>query len=513
MAIKRALISVSNKAGVDQLARALRNAGAEILSTGGTAKFLEESGIPITKVSEVTGFPEIMDGRVKTLHPKIHGGILADRGKGAHLKAMDEHGIPPIDMVVVNLYPFEETIAKEGVSLAEAVEQIDIGGPAMLRAAAKNFAHVVIVVDPSDYQWIIPRVEEGREFTVEERRRLAAKAFAHTAKYDGAISSYLSKEEGDGLPLYLSLPLEKELDLRYGENPHQKAAFYSLRTHRVGMANLKQLQGKQLSFNNIYDLNAATLLAMEFTGECATVIVKHNTPCGVGRGERPIDSYQKAWDCDPVSAYGGIIVFTSTVDEEVAERIASVFVEVLAAPGYTEEALKTLSAKENLRVILFDPWPRPEEERFEYKGVMGGVLVQERDARLLELDPPQVVTKREPTPDEWEAMLFGWKVVKHVRSNAVLFSAKDRTLGIGSGQTSRVDSVKIAGMKARSPLQGAAMASDAFFPFPDGVEEAARLGITAVIQPGGSIRDEEVIEAANAHQMAMVFTKMRHFRH
>ena len=513
MAIKRALISVSNKTGVDRLAQALKKAGAEIVSTGGTARFLEGAGVPITKVSEITGFPEIMDGRVKTLHPKIHGGILADRSKESHLKAMEEHGIPPVDMVVVNLYPFEETIAKEGTTLPEAVEQIDIGGPAMLRAAAKNFAHVVIVVDPEDYQWIVPKVEKGEEFTFEERKRLAAKAFAHTAKYDGAISAYLSSEGESHLPLYLSLPLERELELRYGENPHQQAAFYSIRGNHVGMANLKQLQGKQLSFNNIYDLNAATLLAMEFTGECATVIVKHNTPCGVGKGENPIDAYTKAWDCDPVSAYGGIIVCTHTVDEEVAERIASVFVEVLAAPGYTEGALKILSAKENLRVILFDPWPRIEDERYEYKGVMGGVLVQERDAKLLELAPPKVVTKREPTSEEWEAMLFGWKVVKHVRSNAILFSTKDRTLGIGSGQTSRVDSVKIAGMKARSPLQGAAMASDAFFPFPDGVEEAAKLGITAVIQPGGSIRDKEVIEAANAHNMAMVFTGMRHFRH
>ncbi len=513
MAIRRALISVSDKRGVDALSSALHHAGAEIVSTGGTARFMEELGIPITKVSEVTGFPEIMDGRVKTLHPKIHGGILADRDKESHLKAMEEHDIPPIEMVVVNLYPFEETISKEEVTLEEAVEQIDIGGPAMLRAAAKNFAHVVIVVDPEDYQWIIPKLEKGEEFSFEERKALAAKAFAHTARYDGIISAYLSKTAEESLPLYLSVPLKRELELRYGENPHQKAAFYATRGEPVGMASLKQLQGKQLSFNNIYDLNAATLLAMEFTGQCATVIVKHNTPCGVGKGDRPIEAYAKAWDCDPVSAYGGIIVCTAPVDKEVAERITSVFAEVLAAPGYTEEALKILSAKENLRVIVLDPWPRLEDERFEYKGVMGGLLVQERDARLLELDPPKVVTKREPTPDEWEAMLFGWKVVKHVRSNAILFSLKDRTLGIGSGQTSRVDSVKIAGMKARASLQGAAMASDAFFPFADGVEEAARLGITAVIQPGGSIRDQEVVEAANANNMAMVFTGMRHFRH
>ncbi len=511
MPIKRALISVSNKKGIDKLAKTLQKAGVEILSTGGTARFLEDAGVSITKVSDVTGFPEIMDGRVKTLHPKIHGGILADRSKDTHIKAMEEHGIPPIDMVVVNLYPFEATIAKKDVTLPEGVEQIDIGGPAMLRAAAKNFAHVLIVVDPDDYSWIIPKVEKGEDFSLEERKALAAKAFAHTARYDGIISSYLSRE--DGFPVYLSLPLRRELELRYGENPHQKGAFYAISGHPVGMANLKQLQGKQLSFNNIYDLNAATLLAMEFTNECATVIVKHNTPCGVGKGEKLIEAYTKAWDCDPVSAYGGIIVCTAPVDREVAERIVSVFVEVLAAPAYTEEALKILSAKENLRVILLDPWPRIEDEEFEYKGVMGGLLVQERDAGLVEYDPPKVVTKREPTPDEWEAMLFGWKVVKHVRSNAILFSLKDRTLGIGSGQTSRVDSVKIAGMKARSSLQGAAMASDAFFPFPDGIEEAAKLGITAVIQPGGSIRDKEVIEAANAHNMAMVFTGMRHFRH
>lgn len=508
--MKRALVSVSNKEGIVDFCKELVSFGYLILSTAGTAVVLKRSGVPVVDVAEYTGFPEIMDGRVKTLHPKVHGGILADRSKKGHLEAMGAHGIEPIDMVVVNLYPFEKTIGMPKVTLEEAIENIDIGGPAMLRAGAKNHAHVIILVDPRDYSWVLEVLRKKGDLSQEERRNLAAKAFAYTARYDTLISTYLERTLGRDFPQRLGLFFQKAHELRYGENPHQRAAFYIEVGDAWGLGGAQQLQGKELSYNNILDLHSALALVLEFHDSVA-VIVKHNNPCGVGIGESQSQAYTRALECDPVSAYGGIIAFNRELEGATAREIAKIFVEAIIAPSYSSEARRVLAAKTNLRLLGLSPWPE-RMEGLGYRRVMGGLLVQELDA-LLYTDELEVVTERIPTEEEWEALTFAWRVVKHVRSNAIVLASRHQTVGIGAGQMSRVDAVKVAVMKARLPTQGTVMASDAFFPFPDGVEEAAKAGITAIIQPGGSIRDKEVIETADGLGMAMVFTRTRHFRH
>ncbi len=497
--MKWALISAYKKEGIVELARELSSLGYGILSTGNTARVLREAGVKVRDVSSHTGFPEILDGRVKTLHPKVHAGILADRSNPEHMKTLEELGIEPIDVVVVNLYPFEEQ---------PSVEMIDIGGPTLVRAAAKNHRHVIVLVDPEDYGWVLEKLKEKGDLDYEDRKRLAYKAFSLTACYDAAICRWLSSEP---FPDRMVLALEKVMEPRYGENPHQKAAFYRAGTY-LGFGRIVQHQGKQLSYNNIHDAAAAYELILEFDEEPTCAIIKHTNPCGVATGKNARDAFVRALGCDPVSAYGGIVAFNRMVDPETAEEMVKHFFEVVVAPEYSKEALKILSKKENLRVIELERWG--ELDALAYKSVLGGMLVQERDGELY--SNLEVVTGREPTEEELSDLIFAFKVVKHVKSNAIVFAKDGMVLGVGAGQTSRVDSVRIAGMKARQfghITDGAVMASDAFFPFPDGVEEAAKFGITAVIQPGGSIRDKEVIEAANRLGMAMVFTRMRHFRH
>ena len=508
--MKVALVSVSNKDGIEDFCRELVKLGYAIFSTGGTAAVLKRAGIAVVDVADYTGFPEIMDGRVKTLHPKVHGGILADRDKAQHRAAMEEHGIQAIDIVVVNLYPFEESIKKPDVTLEEAIENIDIGGPTMVRAAAKNHRHVIILVDPGDYGWVLEALRERGDLTQEERRRLAAKAFAHTGRYDSLITAYLEKTLGEELPINLGLFFHKAQELRYGENPHQKAAFYAEGGEPWGLARARQLQGKELSYNNLLDLHSVLALALEFDDPVA-VIAKHNNPCGVAVGDSPSQAYVRALECDPVSAYGGILAFNREVDEETAREIAKIFVEAIIAPGFSQEAREVFSAKANLRLLELNPWPE-KMQGWDLRRVAGGLLVQEPNT-LLFGDELRVVTKREPTEEEWKDLTFAWRVVKHVKSNAIVLAKGGQTVGIGAGQMSRVDSVKIAIMKAQVPTQNSVLASDAFFPFPDGVEEAAKAGVKAVIQPGGSIRDKEVIEAADRLGVAMVFTGTRHFRH
>jgi phosphoribosylaminoimidazolecarboxamide formyltransferase/IMP cyclohydrolase len=508
--VKRALVSVSNKEGVDQLCRELVKLKYLILSTGGTAALLKRKGIPVVDVSEYTQFPEIMDGRVKTLHPKVHGGILADRSKEDHLEAMKTHGIEAIDMVVVNLYPFEETIIRPGAGIDDAIDNIDIGGPAMIRAAAKNHAHVIVLADPKDYGWVLEKLTEKGELSMEERRGLAAKAFAHISRYDTVIASYLERELGRLFPERLGLFFQRAQELRYGENPHQKAAFYADMSSPHGLGQMRQLQGRGLSYNNLLDLHSALALAMEFQDPVA-VIVKHNNPCGVATGTSSKDAFLRALECDPVSAYGGIIALNKGVDESVAREIGKLFVEAVISPSFSPAAQEMLAVKSNLRLLELNPWPTAIEG-MDFRRVMGGMLIQEPDTLLFE-DGMKVVTKRKPTKEEAADLIFAWKVVKHVKSNAIVMARGSQIVGVGAGQTSRVDSVKIAAMKARLSTQGTVLASDAFFPFPDGVEEAARVGVTAFIQPGGSIRDKEVVETADRLGVAMLFTNMRHFRH
>jgi len=515
--VERALVSVSNKEGIAEFARELQGMGVEILSTGGTARLLREAGIRVKLVSEVTGFPEILEGRVKTLHPMIHGGLLGKRSDERHLQEMAAHGIRPIDIVVVNLYPFEETVSRAGVSLEEAIENIDIGGPSMLRSAAKNFEDVVVVVDPADYGLVLTELKEGdRRVSANTRATLARKAFQYTARYDAAISSYLSRvaaEDGDKFPRLLTLSFEKVHDLRYGENPHQKAAFYRQALVPVSsLAAARKLHGKELSFNNLLDLEAALSMVREFERPAAAII-KHTNPCGVAVAETLVEAYRKARECDPVSAFGGIVATNRVLDAATAGEIASTFMEAVIAPGFAEDGLSVLTRKKDLRLMECALQEGQVRSEFDLKRISGGLLVQDKDTALLGEAGMKVVSKRQPTPAEIEALGFAWRVAKHVKSNAIVFTTADRTVGIGAGQMSRVDSVKIAAMKAGSSLRGTVVASDAFFPFRDGVDAAAEAGATAVIQPGGSVRDEEVIEAADEHGMAMVFTGMRHFRH
>ena len=515
--IQRAILSVTDKTGLIEFGRKLAALGIELVSTGGTAKQLRDAGIAVKDVSELTGFPEMLDGRVKTLHPKVHGGILHRRENPAHRAAVAEHGIEPIDMVVVNLYAFEKTAAKPGVQVQELIENIDIGGPSMIRSAAKNYRDVAVVTSPNDYDRIAAELESsGGQLSGKTRWRLAQKAFATTAAYDCAIASTLERidDAGElpphaesGPPPVLQLSFNKLTDLRYGENPHQKAAMYSDGSGK-GVANGHQLQGKEPSYNNIVDLQAAWDLAQEFE-EPFCAIIKHTNPCGAATGKTLAEAYKKALECDPVSAFGGVIGVNRTINGEAAEEMAKLFLEVIGAPGFDEAAQFRFAGKKNLRLMEIKNAP----QKWVLKNISGGVLLQDVDKHCLQDSDLRVVTKRQPTPEEKRNLLFAWKVCKHVKSNAIVYAQNEQTVAVGAGQMSRVDSCKIGAMKAVLPLKGSVAASDAFFPFPDGVEEIAKAGATAIIQPGGSVRDEEVIETADRLGLAMIFTGIRHFRH
>ncbi len=516
--IHRAILSVSEKTGIVEFAKAISRLGVELYASGGTAKLLKDKKVPVRLIEDYTGFPEMLDGRVKTLNPKIHGGILALRDNPQHMKTIESHGILPMDMVVVNLYPFEATIAKPGCSRADAIENIDIGGPSMLRSAAKNCRHVAVVCDPADYPDVLAKLKKGNgNLDPQTLEELGRKAFALTAAYDAAISNYLGRVDGQpDHPVTFTAQWRKVQSLRYGENPHQAAAFYADLTlpDEPTLGGSKQVQGKELSYNNIVDIDAALQLVLEF-GDPAAVIIKHTNPSGVGVSRRRlVDAFKKARECDPVSAYGGVIGFNRAVSAETAREVAATFFEAVIAPSYDKAARKILSAKANLRVLSTGGECRwSGQAGYEMKKVSGGLLLQGKDRHVLSPHDLKVVTKRAPTADELEALLFAWKVCKHVKSNAIVYALKDRTVGVGAGQMSRVDSAKIAVMKAQRPTKGSVVASDAFFPFRDGLDVAAEAGATAAIQPGGSVRDAEVIAAADEHGMAMVFTGVRHFRH
>lgn len=511
---KRALISVSDKTGLVAFAQGIVAAGLEIISTGGTKKALDEAGVPSLAIEEVTGFPEMMDGRVKTLHPKIHGGLLGRRDLDSHMAAMRSHGITEIDLVVVNLYPFKETIEKPDVTEAEAIENIDIGGPSMLRSGAKNFASVAVVVDPTDYELVLTELQAGGT-TLATRKYLAAKVFRHTAAYDALIAGYLTDAVGDSQPEKMTLTYELKQSLRYGENSHQQAAFYQdALPVSYSIAQAKQLHGKELSYNNIKDADAALRIAREF--EAPTVVaLKHMNPCGIGTGDTIEAAYDFAYAADPVSIFGGILVANRTIDLATAEKMHQLFLEIIIAPDFTEEAFAVLSKKKNLRLMTLDFSQKDQSTNNETVSVLGGLLVQEQD--VVKEDPKnwQVVTKRQPTEAELVAMAFAWKAVKHVKSNAIVLANEHQTVGIGAGQMNRVGSVKIAIDQAEDAgmMTGAVLASDAFFPMADSVEYAAAHGIKAIVQPGGSIKDQLSIEAADAAGIAMVFTDLRHFRH
>jgi phosphoribosylaminoimidazolecarboxamide formyltransferase/IMP cyclohydrolase len=556
--IRRALISVSDKTGIVDFARALKEFDVEIISTGGTAKALRDAGIEVRDVSDVTGFPEMMDGRIKTLHPKIHGALLGIRDNPEHEAAMSKHGIEPIDMVVVNLYPFEETIVRQSVTLEEVIEQIDIGGPAMIRSAAKNFRDVAVVPSPQGYRGVVAEMNRyAGHLSFEKRAGLAASAFAITAKYDALVVSYLMRASAEGdlpktlqdavygvtgegkgggggrssfsvfgikvgrstplasvdsiadLPDFASFSLEKKDSLRYGENPHQSASLYQIGTSD-GVANSDLLSGKEMSFNNYVDADAAWQLVCDFD-ESACAIIKHTNPAGVALGATVEDAYRRALMTDPTSAFGGIVAFNAPVDEAAARAVVEIFTEVIIAPEYEPPALEILKTKKNLRVLQVTM--PAQSQRLEYKQISGGMLVQTSDTHQLKREDLKVVTKREPTEDEIRDLMFAWTVCKHTKSNAIVYALDEQTVGVGAGQMSRVDSVKIGAMRAQLPVKGSVLASDAFFPFRDGIDEAAKHGITAVIQPGGSMRDAEVIAACDEHGLAMVFTGIRHFKH
>jgi phosphoribosylaminoimidazolecarboxamide formyltransferase/IMP cyclohydrolase len=521
--IERALISVSDKKGIVEFSRALTQLDVEIVSTGGTAALLRDNQIPVKDVSELTGFPEMMDGRVKTLHPKIHGGILALRDNPAHVAKLKEHGIKPIDLVVVNLYPFEATVAR-GAGFEEIVENIDIGGPSMVRAAAKNHQYVGVVVDPADYDGLIAELKSNnRSLSAPTHFCLFVKAFQHTARYDGAIANYFASLDGEKKPQQwgqtVNFQVEKIQDMRYGENPHQSAGFYGAQGDRgPSIAKAKQFQGKELSFNNILDADAALSTVLEFS-DIATVAIKHNNPCGVALSRESLaDSFRKAKACDPVSIFGGVIAFNRPVDEETARELKEIFLEIVIAPSFTPEAKAVLaSAKRllNIRLLELD-MSEPQEGGYDLRRVRGGMLLQDWDTGKIDVRACKVVTERKPSEVEYRALDFAWRVCRHVKSNTIVFASPDQVLGVGAGQMSRIDSTKIAVMRAAThglDLKGSAVASDAFYPFRDGLDEAAHAGAKSVIQPGGSIKDDEVIAAANEHGIAMIFTGMRHFRH
>jgi phosphoribosylaminoimidazolecarboxamide formyltransferase / IMP cyclohydrolase len=521
--IGRALISVSDKTGLLDLARALAGYGVELISTGGTSTMLRAAGLKVREVSEVTGFPEMMDGRVKTLHPNVHGGLLALRDDDEHLVAMVAHGIEPIDLLIVNLYPFEETVAK-GADHATCIENIDIGGPAMLRAASKNHRFVAVLSDPVDYDAFLDQMRAHQGATsLAFRQKLALTAFGRTAAYDTAVSTWLASQIGETAPRYRSFAGKLAQPLRYGENPHQGAAFYTDGSRRPGVATARQWQGKELSYNNLNDTDAAYELVAELGEAPACAIIKHANPCGVARGARLLEAYRQAYLCDQTSAFGGIVALNQPLDAATAEEIVKIFTEVVIAPGASDEARAIFAGKKNLRLLTTDGLPDPNAPGLAFKQVAGGVLVQDRDAGQLVVSDLKVVTKRAPTEGELADLLFAWTVAKHVKSNAIIYVKDGATVGIGAGQMSRIDSTRIAARKAEdmaaelglpSPLtQGSVVASDAFFPFADGLIAAAEAGATAIIQPGGSMRDDEVIAAADARGLAMVFTAMRHFRH
>jgi phosphoribosylaminoimidazolecarboxamide formyltransferase / IMP cyclohydrolase len=507
--IERALLSVTDKTGIVEFARALTSLGVEILSTGGTFRVLKEGGItPLREVAEVTQFPEMLDGRVKTIHPRIAGGILAIRSKPEHMQAIAEHGIPRIDMVVVSLYEFEKVAAKRDASLEELIENIDIGGPTMIRAAAKNWQDVAVITSVADYAAVVEELRAQGSLSEETHWKLAKKAFATTAAYDRAVSARLAEipPTGDPLPATLDIRAPRTLALRYGENPHQSAALYA--NGKGGIAGAEQLHGKELSYNNLVDLDAAWQLIQEFDRP-ASAIIKHTNPCGCAEGSTLAESYRRAFDADPISAYGGVLAFNRALDKETATEIAKTFVEAIAAPDFSADALNVLTTKRNLRLLRVVVEPTI----LVVKSISGGYLAQTPDAHILSREETRVVTARIPTEEEWVALEFGWKVSKHVKSNAIVYANAGQAISAGAGQMSRVDSVKVGAMKAVLPLKGSIVASDAYFPFPDGVEEAAKHGITAVIQPGGSVNDNDVIAAADNLGLAMVFTGVRHFRH
>jgi phosphoribosylaminoimidazolecarboxamide formyltransferase/IMP cyclohydrolase len=509
---KSALISVSDKDGIVEFAKGLKKHGVKIISTGGTAKLLAESGVEIIEIGEFTGFPEMLDGRVKTLHPKVHGGILNVRDNSEHQATMKEHGLEDIDMVVVNLYPFEATVAK-GAEHDEVVENIDIGGPSMIRSAAKNHKFVTIIVDNGDFDRVLAEMDNGGT-ELDTRIDLARKAYSHTGVYDSIIAGYFNKKLGVKFPEEIAIPARKKQGMRYGENPHQDSAFYvKPLVNEASVSTGKQLQGKELSFNNIADIHATLELVKEFK-KPAVAIIKHTNPCGCAIGESVSEAYDKALECDPVSAFGGIVGVNREVDRDLADKLANIFLEVVLAPSFSKEALEVLAPKKNLRLIELGDITGGRDNELDIKNVTGGLLLQDRD--LHEIDDIRslnVPTDRKPTDAEYEALDFAWIVAKHVKSNAIVYTTEDRTIGVGAGQMSRVDSSKIAASKAQKELKGTVMASDAFFPFRDSVDEAAERGITAIVSPGGSIRDDEVIAAANEHGIAMVFTGVRHFKH
>jgi phosphoribosylaminoimidazolecarboxamide formyltransferase/IMP cyclohydrolase len=510
--VPRALLSVSDKSGLGDFAKALHELGWELISTGGTARALRDAGLPCTDVSAVTQFPEMLDGRVKTLHPAVHGGLLARRDLPGHMAAIAEHGIQPIDLVCVNLYPFRRTARTAGAAAEDVIEQIDIGGPSMIRSAAKNFAAVTVVVDPADYPRVIAALGDGGAFP-ELRRELAAKVFAHTAAYDAEIAAWFAAQRGERFPERLALAFERKQSLRYGENPGQLAAFY-VEEPGAGLAALAQRGGKELSFNNLLDLEGALLATAQFADEPCCAIVKHTTPCGLATGRTAAEAYRKALACDPVSAFGSVIAFTVPVDEDAARAVAALFVECVVAPSFSEEALRVLAEKKNLRVLEGDA--RERAGALDFKRVRGGMLVQELAGAPLDETDWQVVSSRQPTREERSDLLFAWRTVASVKSNAIVLTRDGATIGIGAGQMSRVDAAFVAVHKAQSAghdTRGAVLGSDAFFPFRDGVDQAAEAGVRAIVQPGGSVKDAEVIAAANEHGMAMVFTGRRTFRH
>ncbi|WHX49944.1 bifunctional phosphoribosylaminoimidazolecarboxamide formyltransferase/IMP cyclohydrolase [Paenibacillus woosongensis] len=515
MSIKRALVSVSDKTGIVDFCRGLSQLGVEIISTGGTKNLLSKEGIPVIGISDVTGFPEVLDGRVKTLHPAVHSGLLAVRDSAEHQAQMKELGLDYIDLVVVNLYPFQETIAKPDVTYEDAIENIDIGGPTMLRSAAKNHAFVSVVVDSGDYSKVLDEIAAEGDTTLDTRKRLAAKVFRHTAAYDALISDYLSNVNGDPLPERLTVTYEKIQDLRYGENPHQKAAFYRKPLAAADtLTSAEQLHGKELSYNNINDANAALQIVKEFE-EPAVVVVKHMNPCGVGIGESIYEAFRKAHEADPVSIFGGIVAANRIIDEATALLLKEIFLEIILAPGFTDEALAVLTQKKNIRLLKVNGLELGANRKSQLvvTSIDGGMIVQDSDVHSLQESDLKVVTDRAPSEEELKQLLFAWKVVKHVKSNAIVLAKDDMTIGVGAGQMNRVGSAKIAIEQAGDKVKGSVLSSDAFFPMGDTVEAAAKAGVTAIIQPGGSVKDEESIQMANKYGVAMVFTGIRHFKH
>ncbi len=510
--MKRALVSVSDKTGLVEFVQGLVDCGYEIISTGGTKKALEAAGIHPIGISDVTGFPEIMDGRVKTLHPKVHGALLCVRSNPDHVKQIQELGIDYIDLVCVNLYPFKETVQKPGVTHEEIIENIDIGGPSMLRSASKNYQSIPVICDPKDYDMVLAEIRENGETTLETREKLAAKVFRHTARYDAMIADYLTKKTGEKYPESMTITFDKVQDLRYGENPHQTAAFYKGMNPKYSLANAKQLHGKELSYNNIQDGNAAIEILKDFEGQYAAVGLKHMNPCGVGIGDSVEAAWDKAYEADPVSIFGGIVALNGKVEASLAEKLSKIFLEIIIAPEFSEEALAILTRKKNIRLMLLDT-SLSVNNSLKYTNVNDGLLVQDMDTHSITADDLRCVTNRKPTEEEIKQLLFGWKVVKHVKSNAIVLVRDNMTVGVGAGQMNRVGAAKIAIEQAGEKAKGSVLASDAFFPMPDTVEEAIKAGVTAIIQPGGSIRDQDSIDVCNEHGIAMVCTGVRHFKH